>query len=74
MLWQSAIGGFTKEVIFDNTKKWKGDHLVDPEFVPGVLFSNIKLNQETLSLIDIFPSVLSSLGLAQEMEGRTLLE
>ena len=47
MAWQNAVGGMATEIISDNKKKWKGDHIVDPSHVPGVIFSNIKIkNQE----------------------------
>ena len=63
MSWQSAIGGFTKEIVFDNNKKWQGDHLIDPSFVPGVIFSNRILSNHLISLQDIAPKVLSFFGL-----------
>ncbi len=75
MDWQSPIGGFTQEVIEDNQKKWKGDHLVEPSFVPGVLFSNAKLVQGSASQVDVAPTVLDALGMRPlpEMDGRSLL-
>lgn len=81
MAWQTAIGGFTKEVLIDNTKRWDGDHLVDPKFVPGVLFSNAKLNRgaeknkNSASQMDIAPTVLDALGIEspEEIDGRSLL-
>lgn len=39
MSWQSAIGGVHTDVISTNEKKWFGDHLVDPSFVPGIIAS-----------------------------------
>jgi len=75
MAWQTAIGGFTKDVLIDNTKKWDGDHLVDPVFVPGVLFSNIKFNKKSASQMDIAPTVLDALGIEipQNLDGKSLL-
>lgn len=75
MDWQSPIGGFTPQVIEDNQKKWRGDHLIDPSFVPGVLFSNAKLAQGGASQVDVTPTVLDALGLEVpgEMDGRSLL-
>ena len=43
MDWNSPIGKLSNEVIFDNDREWKADHLIDPKFVPGVLFSSVKL-------------------------------
>lgn len=38
--WQSAVGGFANALIEDNKRKWSGDHIIDPEAVPGILFIN----------------------------------
>lgn len=75
MDWQSPIGGFTKDVIEDNLKKWKGEHLTDPSFVPGVMFSNVKLEVTSASQVDVAPTVLHALGVSipPEMDGRSLL-
>ncbi len=40
--WQSAVGGFANALIEDNNRKWSGDHIIDPEEVPGILFMNQK--------------------------------
>ncbi|MBU0979999.1 MAG: alkaline phosphatase family protein [Nanoarchaeota archaeon] len=73
--WQTAVGKFSKEVIEDNDKAWDGDHLVDPKFVPGVLFSNQELKTDTAGQTDIAPTVLDALGLPipEEMEGQSLI-
>jgi len=66
MSWQNAVGGMAKEAIFENRDKWRGDHLVDPSFVPGVLFSNTKLRKPK-SQMDLAPTILGRLGI--EMPG-----
>ena len=38
--WQSAVGGFQNALLEDNTRRWSGDHIIDPDAVPGVLFMN----------------------------------
>ena len=38
--WQSAVGGFSNSMLEDNMRRWSGDHIVDPESVPGILFMN----------------------------------
>ena len=38
--WQSAVGGFANSLIEDNNRKWSGDHIIDPEAVPGILLMN----------------------------------
>ena len=76
MSWQNAIGGFAKETITDNDKRWSGDHLVDPKFVPGILFSNIKLTRENPTQPDIAPTILDAQGIKipQNMDGQSLLK
>ncbi|MBU1849731.1 MAG: alkaline phosphatase family protein [Nanoarchaeota archaeon] len=76
MSWQSSIGGFTKEIITDNKKKWQGDHLIDPSFVPGVLFSNIKFKKLFANQPDITPTILDALKIkiANRLDGKSLFE
>jgi predicted AlkP superfamily phosphohydrolase/phosphomutase len=76
MAWETAIGGFTKDVIYDNTKKWDGDHLVDPKFVPGVLFTNAKISKTSASQLDVAPTVLDAVGITvpASMDGKSLLQ
>jgi hypothetical protein len=42
--WQSAVGGFANSLIENNMRRWSGDHIVDPEAVPGILFANKTLD------------------------------
>ena len=85
--WQSAVGGFANSLIEDNARRWSGDHIIDPESVPGVLFVNqnpvTSKNQETRvvhpsetpSIIDLAPTILNYLGVPvpKSMEGTSLL-
>ncbi len=82
--WQSAVGGFANSLIEDNMRKWGGDHIIDPEAVPGILFTNRKLAAPRLSLtlpqggpniIDLAPTILNYLGVPvpKSMEGMNLL-
>jgi predicted AlkP superfamily phosphohydrolase/phosphomutase len=75
MAWQTAVGGLTPQVFDDNTKRWNGDHLIDPSFVPGCLFTNAKLKASSASQLDIAATVLDAEGVAvpQDMDGRSLL-
>jgi len=61
--WDAAIGRTTEEVFEDNTKCWSGDHGIDPSLVPGVLFSNYKIEGENLSIADIAPTILHLFGI-----------
>jgi predicted AlkP superfamily phosphohydrolase/phosphomutase len=72
--WDCATGSVTKDVLTDNTKSWSGDHCVDPRLVPGVFWSNRKINTERPNLMDIAPSVLDQFGVAipAYMQGKAL--
>ncbi len=37
---QSTLGEIGTEELTDNTSRWSGNHLMDPDVVPGVIFSN----------------------------------
>jgi predicted AlkP superfamily phosphohydrolase/phosphomutase len=73
--WATALGGLGDAVWEDNTKLWSGDHIVDPELVPGVLFMNRPFDTAAASMIDMAPTILAALGLSKTaaMEGRSLL-
>ena len=73
--WACAVGRVTETVFEDNTKSWSGDHCVDPELVPGVFFSNKRINLDRLHIQDIAPTVLSLFGVEAPsyLKGRPLL-
>jgi len=73
--WQSAVGGFAKSVMEDNMRRWSGDHIVDPESVPGILFMNRAALHDAARIIDLAPTVLHYLGVTvpRSMEGASLL-
>jgi predicted AlkP superfamily phosphohydrolase/phosphomutase len=63
--WQTALGAAPTPVIEDNLKKWSGDHIVDPSFVPGVLFTNRKISENReITLYDLAPTILAEFGIA----------
>jgi len=72
--WQTALGAAPKSLVEDNMKYWGGDHLCDPELVPGVLFSNRKITATNPSLLDVSPTVLNYFGVKSNssLEGRSL--
>jgi len=72
--WDAAIGKCGPVVFSDNRKAWSGDHMLHPELVPGILFSNLKLREDA-SIIDIAPTVLELFGLERPryMDGKSLL-
>lgn len=73
--WDGAMGRVTPSQFEDNTRHWSGDHCVDPVLVPGVLFSNRKMQPDNPGLTDIAPTVLKALGVEQppHMKGRPLI-
>jgi predicted AlkP superfamily phosphohydrolase/phosphomutase len=74
--WGSSRGGVPDGGHFDdNTRKWSGDHIVDPALIPGVLFMNRPFRGQGARLVDLAPSLLAALGLpaVPEHEGSSLL-
>lgn len=73
--WNTALGGIPQGQFEDNLKKWSGDHSIDPELVPGVLFMNRKFAEGRASLIDLAPTILAIFGIQKDppMEGKSLL-
>ncbi len=75
--WSNSGGGLDSASIVPNDNHWSGDHVsMDPRHVQGVLFSNLRLQQDARSgLEDIAPTVLKRYGIAideAEMDGRAL--
>ena len=73
--WDCAKGAVRPELFEDNTKCWSGDHCVDSDIVPGVLFTNLKLGVETARLVDMGPTVLDLFGVdvPAYMTGKSLV-
>jgi predicted AlkP superfamily phosphohydrolase/phosphomutase len=73
--WSSSMGGIAEGLFDDNVKKWSGDHIIDPDLVPGVLFMNRPFHVEYARLVDLAPTILAALGVPRgpAMEGESLL-
>jgi predicted AlkP superfamily phosphohydrolase/phosphomutase len=73
--WQSAVGGFSNSLLEDNMRRWSGDHIVDPESVPGILFMNRAALKNQARIIDLAPTIVKYLGVAvpESMEGSSLI-
>ena len=56
--WSSILGGFTRNVFQDNCDKWSGDHCIDHQLVPAVLFANRPVAVRQPALHDITATVL----------------
>ncbi len=74
--WDAAVGIVSAAVFEDNCKAWSGDHSVDPLLVPGVLFSNRKIEAADPGIEDMAPTALDLFGVARPawMEGRPVFE
>jgi predicted AlkP superfamily phosphohydrolase/phosphomutase len=60
--WETAVGRIDGETLSDNTRRWSGDHCVDPAAVPGVLFCNRRLADAAAAIIDLAPTILDWFG------------
>ena len=73
--WTTGLGGIGAGVLEDNTRRWGGDHIVDPALVPGVLFMNRPFRTASPRLVDLAPTILAAFGVPRgaTMEGDDLL-
>ena len=66
------------ELFEDNTRRWSGDHIIDPAAVPGILFLNARAiagERSQPDIRDLAPTILEYLGVSRHdsMEGKSLL-
>jgi predicted AlkP superfamily phosphohydrolase/phosphomutase len=59
---ESALGKLMPEVITDNHEEWSGDHCMDPDTVPGILFTSRPLKKPAARLEDLAAAVLAEFG------------
>lgn len=59
---ESALGEIGPDLFTDNTGEWSGDHMMDHNEVPGVLFTSRPLEQPAVSLQDLAASILREFG------------
>jgi predicted AlkP superfamily phosphohydrolase/phosphomutase len=73
--WGTPLGGVPAGLFEDNVKRWGGDHVIDPELVPGILFMSQPFKKDQPSLVDLAPTILSALGVPKgsAMEGENLI-
>jgi predicted AlkP superfamily phosphohydrolase/phosphomutase len=74
--WDGVTGRVSTEVFSDNTRAWSGDHCIDPDCVPAVLVTSVKMATDAPAIIDIAPSVLKLLGVEPPafMDGKVIFE
>jgi predicted AlkP superfamily phosphohydrolase/phosphomutase len=74
--WQDTLGGITRAVVEDNSRKWSGDHCATAtEISGGVLFMNRKIAADAPGIMDLSPTILKLLGvpLPPDLDGKPLL-
>lgn len=73
--WDSVTGKVNSIIFEDNKKAWSADHCLDPNLVPGILLSNLKLEAREPSIMDIAPTVMNLFGVKVPtyMNGKSLL-
>jgi predicted AlkP superfamily phosphohydrolase/phosphomutase len=59
---QSALGEVPADVIVDNTDAWSGDHCMDRDAVPGVLFTSRPLRRRPATLQELAGAIVAELG------------
>ena len=59
----SALGAVGTEVITHNMDEFSGDHEMDHETVPGVLFTNLLLKKPATRLQDLAAAILAEFGI-----------
>lgn len=59
---ESALGKLMPEAITDNHEEWNGDHCMDPDAVPGILFTSRPLKKPAAKLDELAAAVLAEFG------------
>lgn len=54
--WETALGAVPQRTTEPNTRKWSGDHCIDPDEVPGVFLSTDR-TLDAKSLVDVSKSL-----------------
>ena len=62
---ESALGGLPPEVLVNNTDPWNGDHCMDPEAVPGILFASRVLSKPAPNLQSLAAAIVAEFGVQQ---------
>ena len=73
--WPTSVGGFSQCLFEDNTRRWSGDHIIDPDAVPGILFMNRPAVHNHARMVDLAPTILKYLDAPgyDTIEGTPLL-
>jgi predicted AlkP superfamily phosphohydrolase/phosphomutase len=73
--WPTSLGGFSHSLFENNTRRWSGDHIIDPDAVPGIFFMNRSAVHNHVNMLDLTPTILKYLNVTgyETMEGKSLL-
>jgi predicted AlkP superfamily phosphohydrolase/phosphomutase len=66
---ESALGALPAAIFENNVNDWSGDHCMDPETVPGVLFSSRPMDRAVSSLQDLPAAILAEFHVAWPRAG-----
>ncbi len=61
----SVLGKIPIGLFEDNTRRWSGDHLMDPNAVPGILLTNRPLKKAAPRLQDLPGAILAEYGIEE---------
>ena len=67
----SALGIVGADVFSDNRENWSGDHSMDPDHVPGVLYTSRALARPAPSLQTLAAAILAEFGISDFPARRT---
>jgi predicted AlkP superfamily phosphohydrolase/phosphomutase len=74
--WQASLGVVTPDLYEENRQVWSGDHCsVDPDVVPGILFSSRPLRKEPRpNMADVPATIYKALGVTppEKLDGAPL--
>ena len=56
---ESAVGELAPEFLYDNIKRWSGDHCMDHEAVPGILLTSRALKKRPTALKNLAAAILA---------------
>jgi len=73
--WQTTLGGAPAGIVYDNKKKWSGDHGgFDYQTTAGVFLTNRPVSTTTPRIIDIAPTVLKffDVPIPDSIDGKAL--
>lgn len=57
--WQTSLGAIPTAIVEDNRQHWSGDHCIDPDAVPGVLFTSFAVERPVAGIQDLAALILA---------------